>query len=73
MKRACAICAGAWAFLIGSYLQFLETLNKHPVAKPGDKAPLINQHANGSSTNQSQGKADGFANGEAESEMTARK
>ena len=24
---------GAWAFLIGSYLQLLETLNKHPTAK----------------------------------------
>ena len=24
--------AGAWAFLIGSYLQLLEALNKHPMS-----------------------------------------
>ncbi len=24
--------AGAWAFLLGSYLQLLEALNKHPLS-----------------------------------------
>ena len=69
------MCAGAWAFLIGSYLQLLETLNKHPVSKPGDSAPLLEQQqqVNGSAPSNGQGKADGFANGDASTEMPARK
>ncbi len=71
-------CAGAWAFLIGSYLQLLETLNKHPVSKPGDNAPLLEQQQqqqqqNGSAPSNSQGKADGYANGDRGTELTARK
>jgi len=66
-------CAGAWAFLIGSYLQLLETLNKHPVSKPGDNAPLLEQQQNGSAPSNGQGKADGYANGQADTEMATHK